>query len=51
VETLAADLASAAPQAACTSVYVRRGGNLSPLKPLYAGPYAVLEREEKVFRL
>jgi hypothetical protein len=26
--------------AACTSVYVRRGGNLLPLAPLYAGPYA-----------
>ncbi len=37
--------------AACTSVYVRRGGNLPPLAPLYAGPYAVLEQGEKVFRL
>ena len=37
--------------AACTSVYVRRGGTLPPLAPLYAGPYAVLERGEKVFRL
>ncbi len=27
---------------------VRRGGNLSPL---YAGPYTVLDRGEKVFRL
>ncbi len=37
--------------AACTSIYVRRGGNLPPLAPLNAGPYAVLERGEKVFRL
>jgi len=37
--------------AACTSVYVRRGGTLPPFAPLYAGPYAVLERGEKVFRL
>jgi hypothetical protein len=37
--------------AACTSVYVRRGGTLLPFAPLYAGPYAVLERGEKVFRL
>ncbi len=36
--------------AACTSIYVRRGGNLLPLAPLYAGRYAVLERGE-VFRL
>ncbi len=33
--------------AACTSVYVRRGGNLLPLTPLYAGPYVILERGEK----
>ena len=33
--------------AACTSVYVRTGGTL----PLYAGPFAVLERGEKVFQL
>jgi hypothetical protein len=37
--------------AACTSVYIRRGGALPPFAPLYAGPYAVLERGEKVFRL
>jgi hypothetical protein len=29
---------------------VRRGGNLSPLAPLYLGPYSVQERGE-VFRL
>ncbi len=34
--------ALAAALAACTSVYIR---------PLYGGPYAVLERSEKVFRL
>jgi hypothetical protein len=34
--------------AVCTSVYVRRGGNLPPL---YAGPYTVLEQGENVFRL
>jgi transposase InsO family protein len=37
--------------AACTSVYIRRGGVLLPFAPLYAGPYTVLERGEKVFRL
>jgi transposase InsO family protein len=37
--------------AACTSVYIRRGGILPPFAPLYARPYAVLERGEKVFRL
>jgi hypothetical protein len=37
--------------AACTSVYIRGGGTLAPFAPLYAGPYAVLERGEKVFRL
>ena len=37
--------------AACTSVYIRRGGALPPFAPLYAGPYSVLERGEKVFRL
>ncbi len=37
--------------AAYTSVYIRRGGVLPPFAPLYAGPYAVLERGEKVFRL
>ncbi len=37
--------------AACTSVYIRRGGALSPFAQLYAGPYSVLERGEKVFRL
>jgi hypothetical protein len=30
---------------------MRRGSNLPPLVLLYAGPYAVLERGEKVFRL
>ncbi len=34
-----------------SSVYVKRGGNLLPLAPLYVGPYAVQERGEKVFRL
>jgi hypothetical protein len=34
------------PQRSCRDV--RRGGNLSPL---YAGPYTVLDRGEKVFRL
>ncbi len=37
--------------AACTSVYIRRGGTLPPFAPLYAGPYAVLERGKKVFKL
>jgi hypothetical protein len=37
--------------AACTSVYIRRGGALPLFAPLYAGSYSVLERGEKVFRL
>ncbi len=32
-------------------VYVRRGGRLPPLSPLYVGPYEVLERTDKCFRL
>jgi hypothetical protein len=32
-------------------VYVRRGGMLPPLAPLYVGPYEVLERSDKCFRL
>ncbi len=32
-------------------VYVRRGGALPPLAPLYVGPYEVLERADKYFRL
>jgi hypothetical protein len=32
-------------------VYIRRGGVIPPLAPLYHGPYAVLEAGEKTFRL
>ncbi len=32
-------------------VYVRRGGTLPPLAPLYVGPDEVLERADKFFRL
>jgi hypothetical protein len=32
-------------------VYVRRGGHVPPLAPLYVGPYKVLSREEKYFTL
>ncbi len=32
-------------------VYVRRGGTLPPMSPLYVGPYEVLERTDKCFRL
>ncbi len=32
-------------------VYVSRGGALPPLAPLYVGPYEVLERVDKFFRL
>jgi hypothetical protein len=32
-------------------VYVRRGGALPPRAPLYVGPYEVLERADKFFRL
>ncbi len=32
-------------------VYVRCGGTFPPLSPLYVGPYEVLERADKFFRL
>jgi hypothetical protein len=32
-------------------VYVRKGGQLSPLEQPYSGPYRVLERGPKFFRL
>jgi hypothetical protein len=46
--------AAAKPPAAllqASHVYVRRGGTLLPLTPLYVGPYEVLERADKHFRL
>ncbi len=46
--------AAAKPPAAllqASHVYVRRGGTLPPLTPLYVGPYEVLERADKHFRL
>ncbi len=32
-------------------VYVRKGGVVPPLSPLYQGPYKVLDRREKFFKL
>ncbi len=32
-------------------VYIQRGGAVKPLSPLYDGPYRVLERREKYFRV
>jgi hypothetical protein len=32
-------------------VYVRKGGTVPPLSPLYQGPYKVLERRDKFFKL
>ncbi len=32
-------------------VYVRKGGMVPPLSPLYQGPYRVLDRREKFFKL
>jgi hypothetical protein len=32
-------------------VYIRRGGAMKPLSPLYDGPYRVLDRKEKYFRV
>jgi hypothetical protein len=32
-------------------VYVRKGGTVHPLSPLYSGPYKVLSLGLKVFRL
>ncbi len=46
---MAAKLPAALLQA--SHVYVRRGGALPPLAPLYVGPYEVLERADKHFRL
>jgi hypothetical protein len=46
--------AAAKPPAAllqASHVYVCRGGTLPPLTPLYVGPYEVLERADKHFRL
>ncbi len=34
-----------------TYVYVRRGGNRPPLAQLYEGPYAVISRGDKSFKL
>ena len=34
-----------------TYVYVRRGGTISPLAPVYSGPYPVLHAGPKVFQL
>ena len=34
-----------------TYVYVRRGGTISPLAPVYSGPYRVLHAGPKVFLL
>jgi hypothetical protein len=30
-----------------SNVYIRRGGAISPLAPLYTGPYKVLARQAK----
>jgi hypothetical protein len=35
----------------CAAVYVRRGGSGPPLAPLYAGPFQVLERGPKFFKI
>ena len=32
-------------------MYVRKGGTISPLAPVYSGPYRVLNAGPKVFRL
>jgi hypothetical protein len=42
---------AAAKPAAASHVYVRLGCTLPPLAPLYVGPYEVLERADKYFRL
>ncbi len=46
--------AAAKPAAAllqASHVYIWRGDTLLPLTPLYVGPYEVLERTDKCFRL
>ena len=35
----------------CTHVWVRRDGHVKPLHALYDGPFLVLDRSDKVFRL
>ena len=34
-----------------TYVYVRKGGTVAPLSPLYSGPYKVLSSGPKIFKL
>jgi len=48
-----AEMAAKPPAAlmAAKFVYVRRGGVVPPLEPLYLGPYQVLDNGPKVFRL
>ena len=48
-----AQAAAACPQAlmAADYVYVRRGGVIPPLSPLYVGPFRVKERAPKFFKL
>jgi transposase InsO family protein len=48
-----AEMAARPPQALfeASHVYVRRGGTIPPLSPLYVGPYKVLARQAKHFRL
>jgi len=48
-----ADVASALPAALLSSsfVYIRRGATASPLAPAYSGPYRVLSRSAKFFRV
>ena len=40
-----------APLFEASHVYVRRGGAIQPLTPLYQGPYRVLARRAKYFKL
>jgi transposase InsO family protein len=48
-----AQAAASVPQSLMTArfVYVRRGGVVPPLAPLYQGPYAVLQSGPKFFRI
>jgi hypothetical protein len=48
-----AEVAARPPQALsqASHVYLRRGGTLPPLSPLYVGPYEVLKRADKFFWL
>jgi hypothetical protein len=51
LEDVVEALRSTQPLATRPLIYVRKGGTVPPLSPLYQGPYKVLERRDKFFKL